>query len=110
MALRRWRTPFASRRKPVSIGCWMTMRTSTGSPGFAWGGTWMRASATLVLRTGGFAHLDLDHVGPERAVGELGDGDHALRAVQAQARGELGAREVRAEVERGHVAHRVLLG
>src|SRR5687767_4090940 len=109
MALRRWRTPASSRRKPVSIGWRMEMRTSTASPRAAWSGSWMRARATLVLRASGFAHLDLDHVGPERAVGEAGDGDHALRAVQAQARGELGAGELRPEVERRHVAHRVFL-
>src|SRR5688500_19841260 len=110
MALRRWRTPFSLRRKPVSIGWRMAMRTSTASPRAALSGSWMRASDTLLLGAGRFADLDLDHVGPERAVGELGDGDDALRAVQAQARGELGAGEVRPEVEVRHVAHRVLLG
>lgn len=59
----------------------MVTRTSTSSP----------------LRTG-FAHLDLPCVGPERAVRELGDGDHPLRAVQPHAGAHLRLAGSRPEV------------
>src|SRR5438132_12096203 len=111
MALRGTRLPSASWRNPVSIGCWMRMRTSTTSPRRASGGIWMRESATLAaVGAGGFPHLDVDRVGPEAAVGELDDGQHALRAVQAHARAELGAARMRAEPEARHLAHRVFPG
>src|SRR5688500_6696971 len=111
MALRATRSPPASRRKPVSMGCWMTMRTSTSSPRFASLGSWMRARAmSAAVGARGFAHFDGHLVGPEAAVGELGDGRDALRAVEADARAHLGAPGMRPEVERGHLAHRVLLG
>src|SRR5687767_353700 len=100
MALRATRSPPASRRKPVSIGCWMTTRTSTISPRFASLGSWMRASAmSAAVGAGGFAHLDRHLIGPEAAVGELGDGGDALRAVEPDARAHLGAPRMRPEVE-----------
>src|SRR5688572_5325401 len=111
MALRGTRLPSASRRKPVSMGCWMTMRTSTSSPRLASLGTWMRASAmSAAVGARGFAHLDGDLVGPEAAVGKLGDRRHALGAVEPDARAHFGAPGMRPEIERGHLAHRVLLG
>src|SRR5260221_11921349 len=110
MALRFTRSPF-SRRKPVSIGCWITRRTSTVSPRLAFSGSRMRAMATLAaVGAGGFPHLDLHGVGPERAVGKFGHRDHALRAVEADSRADLGPRGIWSEIKNPPFAHRILLG
>src|SRR2546426_6962170 len=45
IALRGTRSPCGARRKPVSIGCWITMRTSTSSPRLASWGRSILASA-----------------------------------------------------------------
>src|SRR5216117_575679 len=82
-------SPNCVRRKPVSIACAASVLISMISPRFARGGALTMARAILdqaFLETGRERHHDLGAVGPERAVGELGDRDHGLRIGKAHAR------------------------
>src|SRR5260370_39475486 len=82
-------SPNCVRRKPVSIACAASVLISMISPRFACAGTLTIARAILdqaFLEAGRERHHDLGAVGPERAVGELGDRDHGLRVGEAHAR------------------------
>src|SRR5882672_10763172 len=115
MTLRLMRRPTSSWRYPVSIGCWMSMRTSITSPRLASRGIWILA-ATVCVPSGSAlvqAGRERDHDGrrvvPERAVGELRDGGHALAAREPHARVDLGLARARSQIEIRHVRHRVPL-
>ena len=56
------------------------MRTAITSPRFAAGGSWTRATMSGGVQTGGLRDLHLGASRPVRAVRELRDGKHALRA------------------------------
>src|SRR2546421_2078976 len=95
------------------MGCWMRMRTSITSPRLASRGIWILAamvsvsSGSAFVETGGKRHHDGRSVVPERAVGELRDGGHALAAGEPHARVDLGLARARAQVEIRHVGLRV---
>src|ERR1700716_481584 len=96
MTLRLIRCPTSSWRYPVSIGCWIRMRTSMTSPRLASRGIWILA-ATVSLPSGSAlvqAGRERDHdrrrVVPERPVGELRDGSDSLAAREPHARVDLG--------------------
>src|SRR2546423_15508170 len=86
------------------MGCWMRMRTSITSPRLASRGIWILAamvsvsSGSAFVETGGKRHHDGRSVVPERAVGELRDGGHALAAGEPHARVDLGLDLARAPV------------
>src|SRR6267154_148062 len=106
-------SPVCVRRKPVSIECAASVLISMISPRFARAGTVTTARAILdqaFLETGGERDHDLGAVGPERAVGELGDREHALCVGEAYARRQARAPRARAEMDAHHVGQRVLLG
>src|SRR5213592_4994295 len=97
------------------MGCWMRMRTSITSPRLASRGIWILAatvcvpSGSALVETGGKRDHDRSGVVPERAVGELGDGGHALAAREPHARIDLCLARARPQIEIGHVGHRVPL-
>src|ERR1700675_4523953 len=103
------RCPTSSWRYPVSMACWMTMRTSITSPRFASLGIWIRAAmpGSALVQAGGQRHPDFGGVGPEGAVGHLRRGSDALAARQAHARADFGSAGARAQVEARHMRDRV---
>src|SRR5439155_9027474 len=113
MTLRLMRCPTSSCRYPVSMGCWMRMRTSMTSPRLASRGIWILAatvcvsSGSALVETGGQRDHDRRRVVPERAVGELRDRGHALAAGEPHARVDLGLAGARAQIEVRHVGNRV---
>src|SRR2546422_951992 len=115
MTLRLMRCPTSSCRYPVSIGCWMRMRTSMTSPRLASRGIWILAATICVssgsafVETGGKRDHDRRRVVPERAVGELRDGGHSLAAGEPHSRVDLGLARARSQIEIRHVGHRVPL-
>src|SRR6267154_1953771 len=114
MTLRLIRRPTSSWRYPVSIGCWIRMRTSMTSPRLASRGIWILAatifpSGSALVQTGGERDHDGRRVVPERSVGELRDGGHTLAAGEPHARVDLGLARARAQIEIRHVRHRVPL-
>src|SRR5258706_15990763 len=85
-------------RKPVSIGWPASVRISITSPFFALSGilTTTRAISRVssyepVFQAGRERHHYRHGVGPERAVRELRDRDHAAGVGDARARGDRGA-------------------
>src|SRR5713101_6842659 len=106
-------SPSWVRRNPVSIGCAASVLISMISPRFACAGTLTMARAILdqaFLETGRERDDDLGAVGPERAVGELGDREHGLGVGEAHAGRQARAPRARAEMGAHHVRQRVLLG
>src|SRR6266699_6605312 len=106
-------SPSWVRRKPVSIACAASVLISMISPRFACAGTLTMARAILdqaFFETGRERHHHLRAVGPERAVGELGDCDHGLRVGKAHARRYTRTSRARSEMDAHHVRQRVLLG
>src|SRR5262245_1019410 len=102
--------PPSSKRKPVSMGCWIVSRTSITSPAFAVSGSWTRATMSAGVQAGGLGDFHLGIPRPPRAVGELRQRQHALRPVQAHARCNVGAAGRRVEVEGRHERPGIALG
>src|SRR3974390_552674 len=103
MTLRLVGWPTSSRRYPVSIGCWIRMRTSTISPFFAFAGTWTRAAMSALVEAGRQRDGDRSEALPEGAVRERRHRRHLLAAGQPHARVDLGLPRARAEIEVRHV-------
>src|SRR5258705_4251219 len=104
MTLRLIRRPTSSWRYPVSIGCWMRMRTSMTSPRLASRGIWILAatifpSGSALVQAGGERDHDRRRVVPERSVGELRDCGHALAAGEPHARVDLGLARAGSQIE-----------
>src|SRR5215510_14292928 len=103
MTLRLIRWPTSSCLYPVSMGCWISTRTSTTSPFFAFAGSWMRAVMSALVQAGGQRHHDSRGVLPEAAVGHLRHCGHLLAAREPHARVDFGLAGARAQVEVRHV-------
>src|SRR5688572_32947556 len=100
----------ASKRKPVSIGCWIAMRTSITSPRFADFAVWTRPTMSAGVQAGRFGDLDLGAARPPGAVGELRHGQHLLGAVQPHAGGDLGTPGPGSQVKSRHERPRIAPG
>src|SRR5215467_14059374 len=109
MTLRLIRCPTSSWRYPVSIGCWISTRTSTISPFFAFAGTWTRAAMSALVQAGRQRDDDRRDVVPEAAVRERRDRGHLLAAGEPHPRVDLRLAGARPEVEVRHVRDRVAL-
>src|SRR5476649_2771802 len=99
--------PSRLRRKPVSIGCCTSTRTSNASPRFTLGGTctlpsiMARASwleeRLVEARRGGHQHV---HAADQEAIaGKLGQCPHLLRPREAHPRRDLGAPRLRVQMK-----------
>src|SRR6267378_7736228 len=103
-------SPSWVRRKPVSIGWAASVLISMISPRFACAGTLTMARAILdqaFFEAGRERHHDFGAVGPERAVGELGDREHGLRVGEAHAGRQARAPRARVEIDAHHLRKRV---
>src|SRR6185436_19554467 len=93
--------PFMSRRKPVSMGCWTSTRTSKASPLRTVDGTWRRPisiSDRRLVEAGGRGDEHLEVAQPVASARQGREDRDLLRAREPDARGDLGARRLRAEV------------